>query len=92
MHAVMVKVTVGDFDVALKGLHELVVPRVAESPGFVTGYWTRPDEGNNGVALIVYESDGAARAAAERIRSGEAVLPETVTLNDVEVREVVAHA
>ena len=39
--------------------------------------------------MMVFESEDAATAVSERIPS---TIPETVTLEDVEVREVVAHA
>jgi hypothetical protein len=38
MHAVIVKVTIGDFEAAQKGLREQVVPRASQAPGFVAGY------------------------------------------------------
>jgi hypothetical protein len=41
--------------------------------------------------MAVFESEDAARAAAERARTGT-VRAETVTLESVEVREVVEHA
>jgi hypothetical protein len=41
--------------------------------------------------MIIFESEEGARAAAEQMRSG-AVIPETVTLEGAEVREVVEHA
>jgi heme-degrading monooxygenase HmoA len=91
MHAVVVKVTIGDFETARKGLREQVVPRASNAPGFVAGYWTRSDDGGDGLSMIVFESEDAARAAAEQIRSG-AVVPETVTLESVEIREVAEHA
>ena len=91
MHAVVVRVTVGDVESAQKGLREQVVPRVSQAPGFVTGYWTRSDDGTNGLSMIVFESEDAARAAAERLRA-PGVVPEAVTLESAEVREVVEHA
>jgi hypothetical protein len=90
MHAVVVRVTIGDVEVAQKGLREEIVPRVSQAPGFVAGYWTRSDDGKQGLSMIVFESEDAARAGAERIRTGS--VPETVTLEGVEVREVVEHA
>ena len=39
--------------------------------------------------MIVFESEDAAQTMSERIRS---MVPDTVTLEGVEVREVVAHA
>ena len=89
MHAVVVKATIGDFELAHKGLHEQVVPRVSQAPGLVAAYWTRSDDRTNGVSMIVFESEEAARGAAEMI--GNAPLPETVALDSVEVREVVAN-
>jgi hypothetical protein len=91
MHAVVVRVTIGDFETARKGLREEIVPRASQAPGFVAGYWTRSDDGGNGLSMVLFESEDAARAAAERIRT-EGVAPETVTLEDVEVREVVERA
>jgi hypothetical protein len=91
MHAVVVKVTINDFDTAQEMLRDEVVPRAAGAPGFVTGYWTRSEDGSNGLAMVVFESDEAARAASEMIRS-QAGQREDVTLDDVELREVVANA
>ena len=90
MHAVVVRVNIGDQELAQKGLTEQVVPRVKNAPGFVAGYWSRSDDGSNGVSMIVFESEDTARAVAEQIRNGP--LPETVTLESAEVREVVASA
>ena len=91
MHAVVVRVSIGDTDVAHKGLREQVVPAASQSPGFVTGHWTQSDDSTNGLSMIIFDSEDNARAAADRIRTG-AVTPETVTLESVEVREVVANA
>jgi hypothetical protein len=41
--------------------------------------------------MVVFDSEDTARAAAERIRSG-IVTPEAVTLESVDIREVVEHA
>jgi heme-degrading monooxygenase HmoA len=87
MHAVVVRITITDPENAETELREQVVPRVSQAPGFVTGYWTRKD--NSGVSMIVFESEDAARAASERIPSN---VPSSVTLEDVDVREVVANA
>jgi hypothetical protein len=87
MHAVVVRVSIKDTENATSELQENVVPRVSQAPGFVAGYWTRKDGG--GLSMIVFESEDAAQAAAEQIPS---VVPESVDLQDVEVREVVANA
>lgn len=86
MHAVVVRVSVTEREPALAALRERVVPQTSQAPGFVAGYWTGKDDG---LAMIVFESEDAARAASERIPEG---VPEGVTLESVEVREVVANA
>ena len=92
MHAVVVRVNIGDPETAEAGLRTQVVPRVSQAPGFVAGYWTRSDDGSNGLSMLVFESEEGARRAAEMIQGPEAMRPETVTLESVEVREVLANA
>jgi hypothetical protein len=87
MHAVVVKVTIHDQAAATKTLNEQVVPGVSQAPGFVTGYWTRKD--NAGLSMVIFESEEAAEGMSQRMRS---IVPEAVTLESVEVREVAAHA
>jgi hypothetical protein len=89
MHAVVVRVSISDVETAQKGLEEMVVPRVSQAPGFVAAYWTRSDDGSNGQSMLVFESADAARTVAQRI--GDDV-PEGVTIESAEVREVVASA
>jgi hypothetical protein len=92
MHAVVVRVNIGDPETAEQGLSEQVVPRVSQAPGFVAGYWTRADDGTNGLSMLVFDSEDSARRAAEMIQGPAAMRPETVTLESVEVREVLANA
>jgi len=87
MHAVVVTVTIKDREAADEHLRNVVVPRVSQSPGFVAGYWTRKD--NTGLSMIVYESEDAAKAVTERIPE---MVPESVTLDGVDVREVAVSA
>jgi len=87
MHAVIVKVSIKDRDSADNSLREEVVPRVSQAPGFVAGYWTRKD--NTGLSMIILESEEHANRMSEMVPS---LVPDTVTLEDVEVREVAAHA
>jgi hypothetical protein len=87
MHAVIVRVSIKDPEGATTELKENVVPRVSQAPGFVAGYWTRKDQ--TGLSMIVFASEDAAKAASDQIPSG---MPEGVELQDIEVREVVAHA
>jgi hypothetical protein len=87
MHAVVVKVTIKDHEAADQHLREQVVPRVSQAPGFAAGYWTRMD--NSGLAMVIFESEDAAKSASEQIPS---MVPDVVTLENIEVREVVASA
>jgi hypothetical protein len=86
MHAVIVMVTVNDPEAATSHLREEVVPGVKQAPGLVAGYWTR--EGDSGIGMVVFESEDAAKAMSERVPT---MVTDAVTLNSVEVREVVAH-
>jgi hypothetical protein len=89
MHALVVRVSISDVESAQKGLEEVVVPRVKQAPGFVAGYWTRSGDGSNGQSMMVFESEDAARAVADRLHTD---VPQGVTIEGTEVREVVANA
>ena len=86
MHAVVLTVKVGNVEEARPELLERVVPSVSQAPGFVAGYWLEPKDGH-GLSVVVFESEEAANAAAGRIQP-----PSGVTVESVEVREVVASA
>jgi hypothetical protein len=88
MHAVVLMVTINDPEAAISKLRQEVVPVVREAPGLVTGHWTR--KGDSGIGMIVFESEDAANAASEQAEAA-ANADENVTLNSVEVREVVAN-
>ena len=87
MHAVVVRVTIEDVEAARNHLRENVVPGVSQAPGFVAGYWARKDD--SGMGMVIFESEDAANAMVERVPS---MTPDVVTLEDVEVRVVEAHA
>jgi hypothetical protein len=87
MHAVVVNVTIADPEAGEDVLRDQVVPRVSQAPGFVAGYWTR--KGDDGLSITVWESEDAANAASDMVTSAA---PEGVTVDSVEVREVVASA
>ena len=91
MYAVVVRVKVNDAERAQQALESTVVPGVSGAPGFKAGYWTRSTDGGDtsGLSMVVFDSEENARAAADRVPG---VVPETVTLESVEVREVVASA
>jgi hypothetical protein len=86
MHAVVVTVTVNDAEASMNRLRDDVVPQVKQMPGVVAGYWTRKDD--TGISMVVFESEDGAKAMSERVPS---IVPDEVTLENVEVREVVAH-
>ena len=89
MHAVVVKVTISDREAAQQRLDEEVVPQVSQAPGFQAGYWTWKDD--TGLSIIILDSEDAANQAAERARQMVDGI-DAVSLDGVEVREVVAHA
>ena len=91
MHAVVVNVNIGDGGSAQKELEERIVPSASGAPGFISGHWTRSDDGRNGLSMLVFETEDAARAMADRIRGAD-WMPQTVTLESAEVREVIANA
>ena len=89
MHAVVIRVSIHDAENGEKELKEKVVPSVSGAPGFVAGYWTRSEDGSNGLSMLIFESEEAARTMSERVRDNA---PDAVTLENVEVREVAASA
>ncbi len=90
MHAAVVQVSIPE-DVDPQGvtehLRENVVPNVSQMPGFVAGYWVRLQGGNQGRAVIVFESEDGARALQDQIQPAPGV-----KLDSVDIGEVVAHA
>ncbi len=88
MHAVMFRVTIHDRERAEGFLKEHLVPGISQAPGFVAGYWTNVGE-NQGASMVVFESEEAAKQAA----NVDTPPPEdAVTIESIEVGEVVASA
>ena len=92
MHALVVRVTLHDADRAREALNSRVVPGVSSSPGFKSGHWTWSEDQSNGLTMIIFDSEENARAAGDRVSAIAADAPDDVTLDGVEVREVVASA
>jgi hypothetical protein len=92
MHAVIVTVSIaaGQSDSARKGLHDEVLPRVKQTAGLVRGYWTLSDDALKGLSVVVFDTKTHADAVAQMVRTQPP--PTAVTLNTVEVREVVGEA
>ena len=90
MHAVVAGVTLTEDanpEEVTSYLRDQVVPTVSQLPGFVAGYWVRLEGGDQGRAVIVFESADAAREAKGQIQPAPGV-----TLDTADVGEVVAHA
>jgi hypothetical protein len=94
MYAVVVRVTIHDADRTRELLKSQVVPQVSAAPGFKTGYWTWPTGGGelNGPSMAIFDSEENARAVGDRVSAIAADAGADVTVDSVEVREVVASA
>jgi hypothetical protein len=88
MHALLFSVTIKDREQAEKFLKEQLVPGISQAPGFVAGYWTNVG-GDQGRAIVVFESEDAAKSVMEQ---GPRPPEENVTVDSVDLAEVVAHA
>jgi hypothetical protein len=83
----VVRSTLHDFEQASKILREEGIPRLSQAPGFVAAQWVRLDE-NTGTSMLTFESEEAARAAAEMLRANPPG-GDAITINSVEIGEVV---
>ncbi len=89
MHAVVVRVAVNDGEAATRYLREEVVPQLSQAPGFVSGHWVRLEGGNQGTAMLIFESEDAARGVAGQVTGAP---NDATVIESVEVGEVVANA
>lgn len=89
MHAVVVEARINDIESAEIELREQVVPSVSQSPGFVTAFWLEPTADHRGLSIVVFDSEDAASGMAEMVRTNA---PPQVTIENVEVRAVIANA
>jgi len=91
MYAVFIEVNADSSHVeqARETLPQTAVP-FAKEMGARAGYWIAPSEGC-GNAVIIFDSEQDARAAADQMKVGEqaGAVPD-VTFRKVEVREVLA--
>ena len=94
MHGVIVQVKIDSNheEEAERMLHEAVVPAAKGLAGFTSGTWLRALEGDGGRGVLLFESEEAARAAVERIRSEGPPPGVPVTLETVDAYEVLAQA
>jgi hypothetical protein len=93
MNAVIVEVdTRGvDRETGHKNLRENIVPLVRQLPGFQSGTWLVATEDRKGFALVLFDTEDNARAAAARFSVGANPQP-GVTIERSEVREVAVTA
>lgn len=87
MHAVVARSTIHDFEKATSFLREQAIPRIREAQGFISAQWVRLDE-STGTSMLTFESEEAAQAAAEMIRTNPPG-GDAITINNIEVGEVV---
>ena len=94
MHAVIgqVKIDTSREEEARKALSEIVVPTAKAMPGFVSGTWCRALQDDRGISVLLFESEEAARAAAEQMRSQGPPPGTPATFVSADVFEVVAQA
>ena len=92
MHGVVVtvKIAAGQFEQAHKALQENVVRGASQAPGFIKGYWFAASDRTSGVSFVVFKTQQDAENASKMVRSNPT--PPGVTINSVEVAEVVAEA
>ena len=89
MHAVVTKATIHDLERGRQVLNQEGIPRLRQAPGFVAGNWVALDE-TTGTGMMLFESEEAAKAAAERIKTNPPA-GDAVTINSIEIGEVVGH-
>lgn len=88
MYAVVVTVTIADWDAAVQELREQVVPMASAAPGFIAGYWIALS-GGKGASVVVLDSEASAQALAANVKPPP---DSAATLESVEVGEVMGHA
>jgi hypothetical protein len=94
MHGLLVEVNIeaGREAESIEFLKANVVPRVREAPGFVSAYWWTSGPGTDGWGLTIFETEDAAKAAAEMAGSGQMPMPDYVSMGNAEVVRINATA
>jgi hypothetical protein len=91
MHAVVIRVTINNKEAVLHALPDVILPSVKRNnPGLITGYLSMKDD--TGMGFWVLDSEAAATKMHDEVELRRDKLPPEVTLDTVEVREVVAQA
>ena len=92
MYANVVEVEVDpSADPERKGLYEMVIPRVRQLPGVMSGQWMAPI-GGKGLSVVTSQTEQAARAALEDmgLKVGSSPAP-GVTVLSIQTREVIGN-
>ena len=63
MHAIVIHASISDRTEAKRGLDEMVLPMIKESPGFVGAYFVAVDD-SHGLSIDVFETEEQARTTA----------------------------
>jgi hypothetical protein len=90
MYAVPHTVTITDRSAAEESLGD-VVEQVNGLPGFVAGYWVA-QSANQGLAIIVFDSEEAAKGFAEFLRSAPDAGGVRLNRESIGVGQVLANA
>ena len=87
MHAMVIHANISDYDEAVQGLNEMIVPMMKETAGFQAAYYVAVDDAH-GISIEVFDTEEHARAAAP---PPDASAP-GVTLGTIEFGPVIASA
>jgi hypothetical protein len=69
-------------------IRDVVLPRAKQLPGFASGSWLQALDDDRGTAVLLFESEEDARAAAERIRSQVPLAGGRVDVENINTYEV----
>jgi hypothetical protein len=88
VHAALVTLTIDpdQAPAAAQALVNDILPAVRSAPGFISGYWLEPADGN-GFSVLLFETEEQARDATPPVSSWAAP---GVTIRGVEFRRVAA--
>ncbi len=92
MYANIVEVEVDPAaDPKRRALYEVVIPRVKQLPGVISGHWFEPVEGK-GLSVVTFGTEDDAKQALERmgLKIGSSPGP-GVTVQRVDTREVIGN-
>jgi hypothetical protein len=90
MKAVVIHAAISDFDQARQALNDETIPRIAGSPGFVTGWWLAPRDDGKGMAVVIFDNEEAARELLAVMQPGAQPNPHA-TIESAELRDVAGH-